>query len=57
MSGYRYRTQKQFRAEVGTGTTEFNHEWIDQEHMRIGTDGRLYQYHPPTHEEDVNGYR
>lgn len=48
MSGKRYMSPTQFRAEIGSGTTAFKSEWIDIEHSQIN----LYEYHPPE-EDDV----
>ena len=41
MTGKRYRTPAQFRADIGTGTTAFKSEWIDFAHSQIN----LYEYH------------
>ena len=43
MTGVRYKTIEQFRRFVGSGTTEFKHEWVSDEHRYIYP--LLFKYH------------
>ena len=44
MSGKRYRTISQFRAEIGTGVSLFQSEWLDEEHRVLYESGALTRY-------------
>ena len=54
MSGKRYRTISQFRAEIGTGVSLFQSEWLDEEHRVLYESGALTRYNDV---EDEHGRR
>ena len=52
MSGKKWQSPGAMRASVGTGWQYASGVWVSPEYEAID----LYEYHPPTKEEDEHGY-